>query len=370
MEKKLILTIAILVIASVLAAGCTTGDTKQVQDTKDLQNMTGLYVPAPVSYSLNGNYSIVSFVGYFKDSGFSYEPFSDEIVISGQNDRLFSMTDSYGTSYYAVYDRAGTLLTSYSAKNSTEPWQIYGQIVSDSEIRMAFTGILDGSLCADAYTLVKDGREASLVSYPDLTGTWDVSQSKYGSKNMTVVKMDGPVFYGSYSIMTDNVLTKYDFAGAVYAVDQSTVYAICYDEEGDLGKIKVSGEELVWDWINEDGAFSDVHVKSKATVSESVSPELTDISGDYKDQYYAEIYADGFEKDYSDYTWSLRKTGNGIYINVNNGTDIGFFHQYPDSSVFFTDNGYYYNGWIEDGVIYSFVADEEGADMYVSPRIK
>ncbi|MBN2733869.1 MAG: hypothetical protein JXQ82_03305 [Methanomicrobiaceae archaeon] len=369
MEKKFIFTILFLVIASVLTAGCTTEDTKQVQDNKDLLNMTGMYVPAPVSYNIDGSYSIVSFVGYSKNSGFSYDPFSDEIVISGQNDRLFTLTDSYGTSYYAVYDKAGTMVTSYSAKNSTEPWQIYGQIVSDSEIWMAFAGILDGSLYADSYAIVKDGKEASNVAYPVLTGIWDVTQTESGSKNMTIVKMDGPVFYGSYSVITDNVLTKYDFVGAVYAVDENALYAVSYDEEGDFGKIEVSGEEFVWNWINEDGAFTDVYVKSGTTVSESVYPELADISGDYKDQYYAEISADGFVKDYSDYAWSLLKTGNGIYINVNNGTDTGFLQQYPDNSVFYTDNGYYYNGWVEDGVIYTFVADEEGADMYVSPRI-
>jgi len=369
MGKKFIFTIVFLVTASVLAAGCITEDTKQVQDNKDLLNMTGLYAAESLSYNLNGNYSIVSFVEYSKNNGFSYEPFSDKAVISGQNDRLFALTDSFGTSYYAVYNKKGSMLTSYSAKNSTEPWQIYGQIISDSEIRMAFAGILDGSLYADSYAIVKDGKEASSVSYPDLTGTWDVVRTESGSKNMTIVKMDGPVFYGSYSLMADNVLTEYEFVGAAYAVDENALYAVSYDEEGDFGKIAVSGEELVWNWINEDGAFTDVYVISGTTVSESVSPELSDISGDYKDQYYAEISADGFVKDYSDYAWSLLKTGNGIYINVNNGTDIGFLQQYPDNSVFYTDNGYYYNGWVEDGVIYTFVADEEGADMYVSPRI-
>ncbi|MDD4300563.1 MAG: hypothetical protein PHO78_07930, partial [Methanomicrobium sp.] len=75
MGKKFIFTIVFLVTASVLAAGCITEDTKQVQDNKDLLNMTGLYAAESLSYNLNGNYSIVSFVEYSKNNGFSYEPF-------------------------------------------------------------------------------------------------------------------------------------------------------------------------------------------------------------------------------------------------------------------------------------------------------
>ncbi|UUX93251.1 hypothetical protein [Methanoplanus endosymbiosus] len=171
------------------------------------------------------------------------------------------------------------------------------------------------------------------------------------------------------SVTTDNATTEHDFVGAVYAADENVVYAIGYDGEGCFGKIEISGGEFIRNWIDKDSASYDVHMREGADDLKYSLPQLTDISGDYQDRYCTMVSADGFEKDDSDYFWSLSQKISGSYIISSNDTETGFLQQYPDGSVFFMDEGFYYNGWIKNGVICSFVADEESAEMYISPRI-
>lgn len=379
---KFLTAFFIFTVICLFTAGCITEDTNNTENTmntnnadapvtKEMQDLSWLYVPASLGYNLTGNYSVISFVGYSEDIGFSYEAFDDEIKISDQYDRLFKLTDNCGKSYYAVYDKDKRLISSDSAKNSSDPWQTHCCILSDSEIRMAFAGRINGSLYADGYNLVKECKEPSILSVPNLTGIWDIAKSESGSKNMTVEKMNGPVFYGSFCQTDNNLMNEYDFVASIFDGDENSVSAVCYDEKGDFGRIEVSEGKFVINRICEDGIFSDVYLKRGESKPDLNFAEVTDISGIYQDMYYFGVLDDGIEKNYYDYlnySWSLRKSGTGNYIIESTGIDTGFLHQYPDNSVFYRHNGHYSNGWIEKDTIYSFFADEDSAEMYVSKR--